>query len=182
MLQRRIENRLQELFEKASLTQYMHGLDWYAIAYTKAERLAERYELPLFKVIGVLAALSPNNKWERNLKDADLFLATPSLDTKVCTFKNQRIKALAILQADNEVHVEKILNGRKTISFFQNIMYHSTSRLVTVDLWMFRIAELPHKKQNYEVISKAVSNVSKKNSVLPHQLQAVVWTVVRPNK
>ena len=182
MMQRRIENRLQELFEKASITQYMHGLDWYSLVYTKAERLAEKYELPLFKVIGVLAALSPNNKWERNLKDADLFLATPSLETKVCTFKNQRIKALAILQAEDSGQVERILHGRKTISFFQNIMNHDTSKLVTVDLWMFRIAELPHKKQNYEVISKAVSNVSKKNDVLPHQLQAIVWTVVRPNK
>lgn len=182
MLQRRLETRLGELLEKSTSGQYTLGYYWYQRANAIAAGIAYEFQLPLNKVIGVMAALSPNNKWERNIKDTRLFLEAPSLETKVCTFKGQRLKALKILVAHDNAEIESILHGRKTISFFNNILNYQSNRVVTVDLWMFRIAELPTSKANYEMISKAVKNVAVKNNLLPHQLQAIVWGVVRPNK
>lgn len=181
-MQRRLETRLGELLEKSTPRQWNEGYHWYAKAYQIAESISLEFQLPLFKVVGVMAALSPNNKWERNIKDTKLFLDSPRLETKVCTFKGQRLKALQILVAHSELQVEQILNGRKTISFFNNILHFNNNKVVTVDLWMFRIAELPTSKPNYEMISKAVKSVAAKNNLLPHQLQAIVWGVVRPNK
>jgi len=182
MLQRRLENRLGELLEKSTPRQYAYGFYWYREANKVAELFSMEFQLPINKVIGVMAALSPNNKWERNIIDTRLFLESPSLETKVCTFKGQRLKALKILLAHDSTEIESILHGRKTISFFNNILNYQSNRVVTVDLWMFRIAELPTSKANYEMISKAVKNVAVKNNLLPHQLQAIVWSVVRPNK
>jgi hypothetical protein len=181
MEQRRLETRLGELLEKSTPQQWNVGYKWYKEAHLIALDISYEFQMPINKVIGVMAALSPNNKWERNLIDTRLFLEAPSLETKVCTFKGQRLKALQILVAHNNAEIESILNGRKTISFFNNILNYDSNRVVTVDLWMFRIAELPTSKANYEMISKAVKCVAHNNNLLPHQLQAIVWGVVRPN-
>lgn len=181
-MQKQIETKLVELLAQSTPENYQRGLAWYEVAHLHAQALSDEFELPLFKVCGVIAALSPNNKWERNLIDTRLFLANPSLDTKVCTFLGQRKKALRILlDASKPSEVKAILGGRKTISFYSNIYKFNTSKEVTVDLWMFRIGELKKAKKNYEVISDAVLEVSQENNMLPHQLQAIVWSVVRPN-
>ena len=45
--------------------------DWYRSALNIAGRIADRYDMRIETVAGVLAALSPNNRWERNIIDAE---------------------------------------------------------------------------------------------------------------
>ena len=181
MLKNNIEEKLASLLVQATSANYQRGIAWYEVANLHAKALADEFDLPVFKVCGVIAALSPNNKWERNLIDTRLLLANPSLETKVCTFMGQRVKALKILQASKPSEVKAILGGRKTISFYCNIYKFDTSKEVTVDLWMYRIADLKGTAKNYKLIEDAVLTSSAKHEMLPHQLQAIVWSVVRGN-
>lgn len=177
-----IVSKLDAIYGQATKGQINTGVNWYEDAYIQAQKLAKEFHLPIFRVAGIIAALSPNNKWERNLHDTRLFLQTPSLETKVCTFMGQRRKALMILSARSSSEVRLILSGRKTVSFFDNIVKHNLPHKVTVDLWMYRMAELKQSHKNYELISQAVIELSNKHGILPHQFQAIVWSVVRPNK
>ena len=48
-------------FKQANASELQHGLTWYADAQDVAQGIADKYQLPLHIVIGVLAALSPTN-------------------------------------------------------------------------------------------------------------------------
>ena len=119
------KTKIIALFNKTTRKNLDDGFDWYQGAYNYAYNLSIKHGISIVKVIGIMAALSPNNKWERNKIDTDKFLSVPSLETKVCTFMNQRKKALAIFHSQGTVEeIERILKGIKTVNFFNNIMFY----------------------------------------------------------
>ena len=108
------------------------GCDWYPSALKIAIRIATKYGLRVETVAGVIAALSPSNKWERNVYDAEALIkvwragATRDevLDPdnpiiRVCTYLLQKTKAWDILTTSDPV--VDILKGVKTIEFFNCI-------------------------------------------------------------
>lgn len=180
---KRLVKRLNAYYDRASEDQVRKGMHWYAEAHQHAKRLAVKHNVPLCISTGVIAALSPSNKWERNLIDADLFMTTPDIKTKVCTYTPQRQKALDILNhARNGAEVCELLGGQKTVNFYRNIMFPERVQEVTVDIWMFRAAKMPHNAKNFALIEQAVRHAAHSKKVLPHQYQAVVWSVIRPTK
>ena len=66
---------INKVFKQATAQEVNHGLTWYQDAQDACQAMADTYELPLAIVVGVVAALSPTNRWERNLIDADNMLA-----------------------------------------------------------------------------------------------------------
>ena len=48
---------------------HANGLEWYDRAKRMAKKIAQDTGLDIKTVIGVMAALSPNNRWERNCRD-----------------------------------------------------------------------------------------------------------------
>lgn len=179
---KRLINRINKLYYQATKEQHNNNVNWYAVANYHAQKLSDKFNVDMFIVVGVLAALSPNNKWQRNLIDAELFLEKPSLTTKVCTFFGQRHKALAIMQAKDVQEVRQILGGQKTQNFYENILFPHYSYAVTVDTWMYRAAKLPPSKKNFELIANAVTEAARQQQLMPHQYQAVVWSVIRTTK
>ena len=158
------------------------GLTWYQRAHNECLLLSQVFEVPLPKVVGIVAALSPNNKWKRNIHDAWNFLDKPSLDTKVCTFMNQRKKALEILSCNgSDSRIMAILKGDKTKNFYQNILYYDKSDVVTVDTWAYRSVDMKPSKKNFQVVAQVYREVAQDLNLRPHQVQAVVWGVVRGN-
>ena len=53
------------IYKLANANEIKHGLTWYVNANADCKRIATQLELPIHIVIGVVSALSPNNKWER---------------------------------------------------------------------------------------------------------------------
>ncbi len=175
-----LETKIIHHFNNASESEVTDGFSWYERAHNECILLSQVFELPLSKVVGVVSALSPNNKWHRNLHDTWNFLDKPHLNTKVCTFKNQRRKALSILKSDGtDSTILGILKGSKTQNFFNNILHYNSSDAVTVDLWAFRSVELDQSVKNFKITATAYKNVADSLGIRPHQLQAVVWGVVR---
>jgi hypothetical protein len=61
--------------------------------------LSEAYDLSLGQCVGVIAALSPNNKWGRNCIDAEAMIKAWSYGVdpttvKVCTFNPNKLRLL----------------------------------------------------------------------------------------
>ena len=126
---------------KAKPEDVAHGVAWYAEAYEQCRIIADRFNLPIHIVTGVVAALSPNNRWEINIRNAnDLICAftTGSTmdDVSVCTYSAMKQKAWSILgqmpdrYEENDTlivdEVKTILNGKKIICFYENIMGDDT--------------------------------------------------------
>ena len=113
-------------FTLATSQEVQLGCDWYRSALNIAGRIADRYDMRIETVAGVIAALSPNNRWERNIIDAEALIKVWAaggsdadiLAVKCCTYPVMRQKALDILKGSDIV---KTLNGPKIIEFFNCI-------------------------------------------------------------
>jgi hypothetical protein len=114
------------VFFKATDLETINGIDWYPAANRAAQIMAARYNVTLKTAVGVIAALSPNNAWERNLPDADSVIRAYSAggydaaySIKVGTYNANKIKALAILSGDDCLQV---LGGLKVRAFYDCIL------------------------------------------------------------
>ena len=113
-------------FQLATSQEVQLGVDWYRSAFKIATRIADRYGLRVETAAGVIAALSPSNRWERNIIDAEAIIKVWAaggtdedvLAVKCCTYPVMRQKALDILKGSDIV---KTLNGPKIIEFFNCI-------------------------------------------------------------
>lgn len=114
------------VFFKATDLETINGVDWYPAANHAAQIMASRYSVTLEMAVGVIAALSPNNAWERNLIDADSMIRAYSAggrdaadSIKVGTYNANKTKALAILSGDDCLQV---LGGLKVRAFYDCIL------------------------------------------------------------
>ena len=110
----------------ASAAEIADGMAWYGVAKSIAVVIAEDYGIPANQAISVLAALSPRNKWTRNVVDTEQLIsayvaggAEQALDTKVCTFGANKAKAVRILESGLETLPEAldVLSGPKLREF-----------------------------------------------------------------
>ena len=116
-------------FTLATSQEVQLGVDWYPSALDIAGRIACKYDLRTETAAGVIAALSPNNRWERNVIDAEAIIKcwaaggtrTDMLNVKVCTYGKMKAKAVDILLAEDVLPIVEILNGKKIIEFFNCI-------------------------------------------------------------
>ena len=191
-----IENIIS-VYRMATPEEKRDGIVWYANAYADCKRIAVDCDVPIHIVVGVVAALSPNNKWDRNVTNArDLIEGYLNGDhvenIKVSTYNAMKNKAWSILEVmpDND-NVITILNGQKITSFYRNIMGHDTC---TVDghakniFYGVRHGLTDDKtnvgKREYREISQAYVDAGKKVRVngrplKAFEIQAITWVVWR---
>ena len=188
-------NNIQAVYNLASLSDTNSGFNWYADAHTFAQQLADEYEISKLQVCGVIASLSPRNRWERNKIDAETMVKAASagatyedlLSLKVCTFTGNKIKAARILGLNcaSDTEVKSILSGPKMIEF-----YHCIQELddVCIDghaysIWLGSrvvLAKVPSIgvklrrtiKADYRAAAEALG-------ISPYELQAVTWCAWR---
>ena len=175
-------------FKQATQAEIDHGLTWYADAKSDAQSMADKYELPLHIVVGVVAALSPTNRWERNLIDADNMINTFVSGGYVeectpCTYKKMRDKAWDILQTTphNADDVAFILRGPKITDFFWCIMGEDVC-VIDGHAWCIAnkdrrtMQEVPSigKKLRLE-LQQCYSRAGKKHGMTAYEMQAATW-------
>lgn len=151
------------------------GGQWYPTAYDIAANIASKHSLCIDTVGAVIAALSPNNKWERNCKDADNLISLyisggikAAADCKVCTYGANKAKALAILEATATDDYDSILNGRKVVAFYHCIMGDRDHVVIDGHAYSVWIGE--------RLTMKQVPNIGKKlyASIVDDYVQAAV--------
>ena len=174
----------------ATVSDVSDGVEWYDRAKRMAAWIAKETNIPEATVIGVMAALSPNNRWERNCKDAlTMCQAWISGDTtddfKVSCYNTMKQKAWSILEDDltTDDDILSRLNGQKIRSFYSNIRGLDE---VTIDGHALNIARGKREgltsdktnmgKKQYRELQAAYVAAAKRVKVKPHELQAITWT------
>ena len=190
------------VFDLASAGEVTEGLDWYDRAHRIAERLSSIYNVDIALAAGVIAALSPNNRWERNVVDAEniirAYIAGTNddvMNVKVCTYGKMKAKAIKILEAGNFTDAEDIatiLNGQKITAFFWCIV--GSEDHVCIDghaysIWFgdrLTMKEVPNIGKrlwsNIErdyLLATDLINKRDKSDLTPFQVQAITWCAWR---
>lgn len=174
------------LLERADGLDRQAGLTWYQQAHDWCRTWASEMLMPLETVAGVLAVLSPRNKWERNLADTLTVLRAHKVGIhpayiKVATYGTNKAKAFQIAAGKLDA-----LSGVKVTSFWDNILRPESSKAVTVDVWAARIAAGDLRDnpgtispKRYNEIAEGYLEAAEFTGLMPHQVQAVTWMAAR---
>ena len=186
-------------FTLATTAEVVAGQRWYTESYAIASRIAKLHDLSPVRVAAVIAALSPNNRWERNIEDAENVITAfmhgndqDVLEVKCCTYTANKLKALAILKSES-LDYEDILKGPKVIEFFHCISDHTCDD-VCIDghaysIWYgsrLTMKEVPNIgkklreriKQDYKEATDFI-NAELGIDYLTSQIQAITWVCHR---
>jgi hypothetical protein len=188
------------MLQLASEADIFEGINWYQRAYDLAVRFIHAYDgLTMGQAVGVIAALSPNNRWERNCNDAEAMIKIwhsqgDYNSIKVCTFNKNKQKAIDILSlesVDTEA-IAGILKGQKVVAFYRSIMGDNNSVCVDGHAYAIFIGERIATSRTpsitpklYETIQRAYKLVADRSDLLcghkltPTQVQAVTWVTYR---
>ena len=186
------EENIKKIFFAATLEETAEGKFWYRKAKEAAQSIGDRTELPLRTVVGVVAALSPTNKWEKNVRDAgslcEAFVSGGYKEEVSCsTYNKMKDKAWTILQETDatEGEIAAILNGPKITDFFWCIMGHNTC-VIDGHAWCIAnddrraMQEVPTiGKRVRQDLQEAYTKVGEKFGLKAYEMQAITWLAWR---
>lgn len=185
---------------QANVLDRQTGMAWYNNAHAICVTLGHKYGVDSDIVAGVIAALSPNNKWESNVIDAEIMLRAWAADldynrVKVATYSVNKWKAATILDRQlNRDGICNTLRGNKTVAFFLCIASNGISDTPCIDghaynIWngtVSTLKEVPSlSDKSYRTIQDAYRDAAKiitSVTGIQHsaaQVQAVTWVAYR---
>lgn len=185
---------------QSSATDRQTGRQWYQNAYNVCVELGDKYGVHSDIVAGVIAALSPNNRWESNVIDAEIMLRAWAAEidyssVKVATYSNNKDKAATIIDCNlNRQQIVKVLRGNKTVAFFLCIASNGDSDTPCIDghaynIWngtVSTLKEVPSlSDKTFSIIQDAYRDAAKIISTVTGeyhsaaQVQAITWVAYR---
>lgn len=181
---RKIKTNLMNAYNMRTSNDVKEGLEWYPRAHDICADLGKELDFNSQSVAHALSALSPRNKWERNIIDARNVLEAVNdgkgpEDVKVCTFNTNKVKAFEI--ARGNLTINKV--SPKTYSFVKNIAELDDTR-VTIDVWHLRASfgktiESGLTPYRYKVIEDITLKCAREVGRKGYEFQAIVWGIVR---
>lgn len=181
-------DNILDILDRATDAEYTSGMYWYV----SANALAWELDFVDYRrAAGVIAALSPRLRWDKNVAYARLayslkgYDVTPEILSYIPTLNNSRTKALAMVNGERPENV--LGNGLKTNAFYDNIARPYDSLAVTVDKHAFDIANnlrTPYKgmvitDKVYRSMADAYAIAAREVGILPMQVQAITWVAWR---
>jgi hypothetical protein len=183
------------VYQLASVADRKIGGQWYPDALAICNTIATKYGVNVYTVAGVMAALSPRNRWERNIQNCEnlvkAYTAGGQIDAeniKVCTFGSGKKKAVKLL-AENVTEreaVATILNGPKLREFFGCIV--GDSDVVCIDghaysVWFgdrITLTNVPSlgKKLRASITADYIQ-AAQTVGIKPSEMQATTWCAWR---
>ena len=187
-------SNIKRIFSMATPQEIRDGVVWYAEAQKQCREIARDLDLPLRVIVGVAAALSPNNKWERNVLNAralaEAFLNGDAVESvKVSTYRAMRAKAWSILEAGidaTSLDIAKLLNGQKIVAFYRCIMGENTCCVDghALNIWRDERQPLSSDKTNitkkmYQQIAADYAKAGEALGFKAYEVQAITWVAWR---
>lgn len=169
-----------------------YGMDWYMIASNIATRISAGTGVDKSTVAAVISALSPSNKWEKNILDAEaliqVYLANGSMDdVKVSTYGQNKSKAWRLLKGSDPE--KEFGNAPKTYAFWKLIadwMDHQNAVVVdghAKNIWGGERMALKKTKSmtknQYNAVAEDYRIAAEQVGIFPHQMQAITWVAHR---
>jgi hypothetical protein len=183
------------VYYSASLLDHQQGISWYAAAAEMAGFIARTYGLSLYQAAGILAAISPQQEWGRNVAMAERLVATYCLTGQSAASQGgylgtglRKVDALLALPDPSPAQVCTILKGDKVSAFFSNIAGDLTQ--VCVDGHATNIAKCGMLRRGisqaksltslqYRLASAAYTAAADEAGVEPAVMQAITWVAYK---
>jgi hypothetical protein len=182
-------DRILNVYQRATEYQLSSGLQWYVGAHEIAEHMYREFPNRLQTIAhaaGLIAALSPNEAWSTNVKNAWAFL-----ETDRCASLPRSQDDARLITAGFDPEWVLFRPGKvnfKVQAFYKNIAEPETPGPVTIDRHAKgvlyddpKIAKLkPHAtRAQYDYYQLMYTKAATEVGILPHQLQAVTWQAWR---
>ena len=185
-----IQDNLEEMWSSISLSSFIEGKQWYWIAHTIAQDMADTYNVPIEVAVGVTSSLSPQKSWEHNIELAKEFFETEGKrvrHTGAISAKARLIYKYYKGYSDRKAFIERVLNGPKIVSFFNNILNPYDKSYCCIDTHMISICTGYSKlnritDKQYNFLSKEVIKFATNNNMIPCEIQGILWTEYRKAK
>jgi hypothetical protein len=189
-----IEN-IASIYKQSDESERYSGSVWYDSASKQALEISKDTGIDYGKIVYCIAALSPRNRWERNIQDVFNLSRVLSAEVSCGTFNANKQKALqCLLGTDFEFKrdIETLaIKGYKVKSFARLIYNPLDFYSVCIDTHAIGIAHghrysvddkhllcgIFGNKSRYDSIAQAYRELAYTLELLPHQLQAITWLV-----
>lgn len=170
-------------YEKCTSEDRVYGRFWYLRAHDFAQTLSVNYGCSSRQSSGVIAVLSPRNKWKDNKKDAENVIKAHSEGEDLNSVKLSSPyvkveKCIRILEKDK--NPDEIL-VQKSRSFYRCIYYPLTKE-VCVDVHAARALNFRERwipKKVYPLLQESYQLAAEELGLHPHVLQATIWIRMR---
>lgn len=166
--------RLLALYADTSDELRAEGRQWYPTAGATVAALAGD-NLPVSTTAAIVAALSPRERWRRNVSLAAQAMQRMPLG---CLGRSAR-NAEAIRDGADPADV---LKGPKTYAFWRNLCGDGDA--VTVDVWATRAAlgrsDIDSPGSRYTRLANVYRRAAERVAERPCDFQAIIWLAVRP--
>jgi hypothetical protein len=175
---RHMRDRLLSIYAAAESDVLDAGRLWYPGAETVIADLSREFQLGRPRVAAIVAVLSPQQRWRKNIESARHVLEGEAW--RALGYDANRAKAVALAGG---APLEQIIGGDKVTSFWANLIGSRTA--VTVDVWAQRAAlgrHHPHqaKHARYARLVAIYRAAAEKAGETPREFQAIVWNAIRP--
>lgn len=186
---RRYSRAIDRTLLGAGPAEVQGGARWYQQASTECRALALELRIPYSVVVGAVAALSPQVRWERNILAArQVLTGAPVL---VAAYRANIAKALRIASGESAAEV---LGGAKVRAFYALLLTGGRTLDVCVDSIAILVALGVHpgpdvandaatpyfgRPRVLAAIRAAYRRVAKRRGLRPHQAQAITWLAWR---
>lgn len=182
-------NNIISIYSLCTATEKADGKEWYKQACRYATAIAIEYNCEFSAVVGVIAALSPNVRWETNVQAAEELVKAYTLDIDIETirlpcYRANVNKAWMIINGSDPLEV---LGGNKVRAFYGCIMgLDNTSVCVDAhaySVWLNQrlttkgIGKISDKL--YQQISNDYVVAARILNLEPRVLQATTWVTWR---
>jgi len=181
---RKIKKNLLEMYEKRTDQHTQEGMQWYKTANQICVDMGKQLDYDPAVVAQVISALSPRNKWERNIIDTRTVLEAVNdgkspEDVKVSTFHSNKNKAFEIARGERGIDQA----SPKTYSFVKNIAELDDSK-VTIDVWHLRACfgktiDSGLTPLRYKQLEQLTLKCAEMVGIRGYEFQAIVWGIVR---
>ncbi len=188
---------LETILNEATPVQVDAGLNWYRVANQTCTRVARELDIPASRFIAAVAALSPGLRWDRNIDEARLLARAWRRSEElphVGVYGRRNVyKAVACLEGTDPLELFSERTSPKVRAFYRCILEPETCTDVVVDRHAYAAAynfvgprggssekeagKLTLKR--YQEIAELYRSLAQDAGLLPHQVQAVVWTAWR---
>jgi hypothetical protein len=183
------QRNILKIYRKANAEQIRQGLSWYSDAHNEAALLAGLLpDKSIARAAGIISAVSPGLRWEKNIEAAERIINGESLDGIGQRYKAHRDKAVRI-RGGSDLNNEFIGRDRpKTRAFWQLLCNPTDPLTVCVDghgyaIWYgerVTLDNIPHiRGRLYNRIAGDYVVAAKSLGILPCQLQAITWITWR---
>ena len=173
---------LQAVFELATTDELVEGLAWYRVAREAILDLAAAHGVSPAVAVLIVAALSPQCKWEDNLAVAEqIFARKPKVRSFGGCLKANILKAQDILRESATTLDAHFREAPKVRAFAANLGGNLDA--VTVDThagqaaWADPLHNGKWTLAQYRVIASVYQKLALEVGLQPAALQAVVWVV-----